>query len=65
MGLHNSVRNKGCGYLSSTKPTAIESLDGFFGIFDGVEFDIDLALRMVSNKSENEHHGSLVSPSQL
>ena len=52
MGLHNSVRNKGRRYLSSTKPTAIESLNGLFGIVDSVKFDIDLALRMVSDKYE-------------
>ena len=50
MGLHNSVRNKGSGYLSSAKPTAIESLDGLFGIFYGIEFDVYLALRVVSDK---------------
>lgn len=50
MGLHNSVRDEGRGYLSSTKPTAIKSLDGLLGIFDSIEFNIDLALRMVSSK---------------
>ena len=50
MSLHDSVRDKGCRYLSSTKPTAIESLNGLFGIFDSIEFDIDLALRMVKDK---------------
>ena len=50
MSLHDSVRDKGCRYLSSTKPTAIESLNGFFGIFDSIEFNIDLALRMVNNE---------------
>ena len=65
MGLHNSVRDKGCRYLSSTKPTAIESLDGLFGIFDDVEFNIDLALGMVSGKQAKEQWRSLVSPSPL
>ena len=50
MSLHDSVRDKGCRYLASTKPTTIESLNSLFGIFDSIEFDIDLALCTVSDR---------------
>ena len=52
MSLHDSVRDEGCRYLSSTKPTAIESLNGLFGIFDSIKFDINLALRTVNDKQK-------------